>query len=188
MGIAAHDLLKTRDCTAWSCVRPATGDDGLCDEHREQSPGPEREWTADVVLDAIRAHVARHGHPPTQVDFGENGLPSITTLKRLFGNLGNAIVEAGYERPSRGGARRSLPIVAQQPEPPAPEPEPEPRMLEDQVDDESAGQRVFDAGSTVFALMEERSRLRTELGDVDQRLRAAIDACRMALDECEVAA
>lgn len=75
-------------------------------------------WTPERVLDFIHAFVAAHGHTPRQTD--DPGFAQ--AAKVHFGNVGNACVNAGYPRPSRGIRNRCEPLGAVAGVGPAPAP------------------------------------------------------------------
>jgi hypothetical protein len=73
-------------------------------------------WTRERIVEAIQ--VWAHDHDNTSsvgAEFRvENGLPNKSTVNRVFGNVGNAIVAAGFERPTQG-RRRKEPVAADPP-------------------------------------------------------------------------
>lgn len=58
------------------------------------------EWTRELVVDAIRRHVALTGSPPTNDGWATSTTtyPSATVVRRLFGSWGAALTAAGYSR------------------------------------------------------------------------------------------
>jgi len=139
--ISAHDLLKTRDCAAPLCTKEAERGSDLCAEHDAEevqkfrrraaavasSPPStdrdlelEREKRCEDALEAIRSFVKVHGRTPLSAECSPaNGLPSCPMLKRLFGSFGNAVVEAGFARPTRGRrVARELDVVLEPAAPP----------------------------------------------------------------------
>lgn len=71
-------------------------------------------WTKERIVEAIQTWAREHDNTsPLGADFRtENGLPNKSTVNRAFGNVGNAIVAAGFERPTQGRRRKS-PSVTQ---------------------------------------------------------------------------
>jgi Homing endonuclease associated repeat len=83
---------------------------------------PAAQFTADQILDAVRAWVGRYGSPPTtkdwepsralaagqcwRVDRYRSGVwPSLGMVQRRFGTFNEAIRQAGFEpRPARAGS------------------------------------------------------------------------------------
>lgn len=59
---------------------------------------PRRRWTTQLVEQAIRAYVAKHGQPPKHEHLGTEGLPYSRTLERLYGteSFTKATAAAGY--------------------------------------------------------------------------------------------
>lgn len=67
-------------------------------------------WTADEVLDAIRAWAAEHGRPPTKTEWEcpPRGYPSSPTVRRRFGTFRAGLQAAGYESPKPSWSRATL--------------------------------------------------------------------------------
>lgn len=59
-----------------------------------------RKWSDPQIIDAIQKYASEHGRPPTGHDWEKSGpWPNKKTVVRKFGNWGNAMVAAGFERP-----------------------------------------------------------------------------------------
>jgi hypothetical protein len=67
--------------------------------------GVPRSWTRERVIEAIRAHAAAHGQPPTPIQWRHSAgppwkrgaHPKATTVSGLFGSFPDAVVAAGFE-------------------------------------------------------------------------------------------
>lgn len=83
-------------------------------------------WTADTVVAAIRDWGAKHGRPPMQRDAnGDPSLPSASVARSACGSWANAVEEAGFPRPQRGGAHLTAPAKASGSAPSSEEPKKE---------------------------------------------------------------
>jgi hypothetical protein len=72
-------------------------------------------WTREKVISAIQAWAAEHGRPPQQREAtGASSLPNASSVREHCGSWADAIEQAGFPRPGRGG----------HPPPPAPRPKP----------------------------------------------------------------
>lgn len=82
----------------------------VADQLGVEMPGGQRGgrpalWSAESIVEAIREWSrARGGGVPKTSDFGANGLPSVTPVKRLFGSLGQAVAAAGLGASQTGPA------------------------------------------------------------------------------------
>src|SRR3954469_25294225 len=68
-------------------------------------------WTRADILDAIDEWVELRGRPPTVKDWKyaqRPFFPSVYTVCERFGNLGNAIEEAGHKKPGPGRPRTKV--------------------------------------------------------------------------------
>jgi len=64
-------------------------------------------WTREDALSAIKAFAATNGRPPTTTECTRaNSLPSQSVIRDLFVTFADAIVAAGFTRPTRGGRGR----------------------------------------------------------------------------------
>ena len=82
----------------------------------------------DRITMVLRSLAEQNGGlPPTQAEFHERAAFSATTLKKAFGNYGNACEAAGLPRPTRGGARQpkkpAKPKATTKPKATAPKPD-----------------------------------------------------------------
>lgn len=126
-----------------------------------------------AILDEIRRVHAATGTVPVGAHFKSadrpDGVPHLSKVMRLFGNYGNAVVEAGFERPTRGGngGQRRHPAPA----PAALEHTPPPELGSDVLSllDKIA---LLDDGS--IEVYSYGTRTRELEGDYRQRLRAAL--------------
>lgn len=66
-----------------------------------------RQWTRETIIEAVQKFAAEHGRPPKADEWVRSSLdhPTQSTVYQRFGNWGDAIVAAGFERPVRGGKR-----------------------------------------------------------------------------------
>lgn len=80
-------------------------DDAGEEPSRSEHEGRRRAWDRDDILDAIRRWDAEYGHPPTSTEWMRrvDGYPTTTTVASRFGSWANAIEQAGFPRPTRGG-------------------------------------------------------------------------------------
>lgn len=71
----------------------------------ENDRGRRRAWERDDILDAIRRWDTDYGHPPTSTEWMRrvDGYPTTTTVATRFGSWANAVEQAGFPRPARGG-------------------------------------------------------------------------------------
>lgn len=211
--VSAHELTRTRICAQPGCPLDASPSSDLCPEHDEillrkfslasnqkteadeimeeiedlLPSADRRTWTADSVIARIRAFASEHGRPPKTAELGANGLPSQTTVKRLFGNLGNAVVQAGFARPTRGGARRGkvVKVVAAVP-PPAARPKtvsPPPRVEDSEPD---GAPTLTPLAERVEALSTRRRAMLAELDQLERERAEAVAALRAALKAHEL--
>lgn len=88
--------------------------DAFAERAREPKPEEEvetvaarRQWTRETIVEAIQKFAAEHGRPPKADEWVRSSLdnPTQSTVYLKFGNWGDAIVAAGFERPVRGGKR-----------------------------------------------------------------------------------
>lgn len=105
-----------------AAVVPASSSDrnggGVSVAPAHAAPGRKR-WTEETALDALRGFCEREGHPPAVSDLrGDPGLPSLPTIRVLFGGLADVVVRLGYPRPTRA-TRYSRRPAEQVPEPAA---------------------------------------------------------------------
>lgn len=64
-----------------------------------------RAWENGDILAAIRRWESEYGHPPTSTEWMRrvDGYPTTATVKARFGSWADAIEQAGFPRPTRGG-------------------------------------------------------------------------------------
>ena len=186
--MSAHELLTTRDCTAWSCTASATGEDGLCDRHREAGVKPltngsrartgAEPWSREEAIAAIQAFVGVHGRAPMSTEWtSPMGLPSYVTARKLFGTTQAAIAAASGSSPSNEGPKNEAV--------PPPAPEPERRQAVDKNEGDSAPSLV-DLAQSVDTLSTRRREMLAELDALDAELRDALGACAEALQAHEI--
>lgn len=197
--MSAHELLTTRDCTAWSCTATATGEDGLCDRHREtgvvRTSGRPPTWTRELILAAVRSWAAEHGKPPSSSQWQKQhpGYPTYTACMKHFMGWRDMIEAAGldysfvnaqprraYERsPEKQG--KSPPLAAVPP--PAGESVPAGTTAVPERD-----QSLVELAQRVSDLTERRRVVLADLDALERDLRDALGACQDALQAHEIEA
>lgn len=75
-------------------------------------PGLAGDWTASQAIGAVQRFERRRGRTPRTRDCRKvNQLPSLATIRKLFGSLDSALLDAGLA-PHQGSSRRWSPIDA----------------------------------------------------------------------------
>jgi hypothetical protein len=115
------------DCTLANCdcQRFVVADDQNGNGHQAVDVEPQQAtkavvWTRDEIVERIKQWAADHGEPPTRAQWEgptTNDRPNTQFVAKRFGKWGDAIVAAGFPRPTKG-TRRGSP-VARAPKPPA---------------------------------------------------------------------
>lgn len=88
-------------------VTDPPGDPGIGEDpsRSENNPGRRRAWDKADITAAIQRWHGEYGHPPTSTEWMRrvDGYPTTTTVAARFGSWANAIEQAGFPRPTRGG-------------------------------------------------------------------------------------
>ena len=164
----------------------------------DEEPKPEApangKWTREASIEAIKAWAAANGAPPTTTEWLKRGdtHPDRNQVAWLFGNFGNAIVEAGFPRPTRGGSRKGSRTVQATP-PPRPKPAKgrgegrklapiAPEAAPAEAPPAAPERTLVELAQVVDQLSTRRKAMLAQLDALETELRAAIDGCAAVLD------
>jgi hypothetical protein len=147
-------------------------------------------WPKDKIVAALQAWEREHGSIPTTKDWehaNDGAWPSAYITKVRFGSWGDAIVAAGFPKPSRGGRRRSLSVP-----PPVAEPQGHAGGHKEspiarnsapaQASQGTAEGTLAELGQHVDEISSKRSQVLAELDRLERELAQAVAALRSALE------
>jgi hypothetical protein len=111
---SAREVVATRICATALCTLDAESGSAYCRLHRPRAETSSsngrtaaQSWsrkakTREEVIEAIQRFAREHGRPPSRADFigRTDEYVSPQTADRLFGSWSDAIVAAGFDRPT----------------------------------------------------------------------------------------